>query len=347
MNQSLKIKNYKKITIINTAFIGDIALSIYLAEIIKINHPNSQILFVTNPKAVSLLKIIKSIDEILVFDKRKQQKGIKGILQVSKQIKDFGAEVILSPHRSARSSLITYLARPAISISYNISALKFLYTNKVQYRYYQHEIERNLELLKPFEDIELPNSLPKINIEIATDISDKLKPLFSSNNHNEKSLICFAPGSIWKTKEWGTKKFIKLANLLTQHNCRIFLLGGKEDVQQCKQISSETQAINLAGKTNLAETIYILSKSALLVTNDSSPTHLATLVDCPCITIYGPTIPEFGFTPRSSRNAIIQVEELSCKPCSIHGYQKCPLTHHKCMELITPEEVYRKVLEFI
>jgi heptosyltransferase-2 len=343
----LKIKNYKKIAIINTAFIGDVALSVYLAETIKINHPNSQILFVTNPRAVSLLKIIKSIDEILVFDKRKEQKGLKGILQVSKQIKDFGAEIILSPHRSARSSLIARLSRPTISISYNVSALKFLYTNKVQYKHYQHEIERNLELLKPFDDIELPNSLPKINIEVPTEVSNKFNPLFASNNNNEKSVVCFAPGSIWKTKEWGTRKFIELANLLKQHSCRILLIGGEDDVEQCEKISSETQAINLAGKTNLAETVYILSKSALLVTNDSSPTHLATLVDCPCITIYGPTIPEFGFAPRSSRSAIIQVEVLSCKPCSIHGYQKCPLIHHKCMDLITSEEVYRKVLEFI
>lgn len=343
----MKIKNYKKIAIINTAFIGDIALSVYLAETIKINHPSSQILFVANPRAVSLLKIIKSIDEILVFDKRKQQKGVKGILQVSEQIKDFGAEIILSPHRSARSAIITYLARPTISISYNASALKFLYTNRVQYKYHQHEIERNLELLKPFEDVELPNSLPKINIEIPTGVSNKFKPLFSSNNNNERSVVCFAPGSIWKTKEWGIQKFVKLANLLQPHNCEILLLGGEDDTELCEQISSATQATNLAGKTELAETIYILSKSALLVTNDSSPTHLATLVDCPCITIYGPTIPEFGFTPRSSRNAIIQVEGLSCKPCSIHGYQKCPLTHHKCMELITAEEVYRKVLEFI
>lgn len=347
MNQNLKIKNYKKIAIVNTAFIGDIALSIYLAETIKINHPNSQILFVTNPRAVSLLKIIKSIDEILIFDKRKQQKGAKGILQIGKQIRNFGAEVILSPHRSARSSLITYLARPIVSISYNISALKFLYTNKVQYKHYQHEIERNLELLKPFEDIELPNYLPQINIEVTTDISNKFNHLFSSTNNNEDKTICFAPGSIWKTKEWGIQKFIKLANLLKQHNCKTLLLGGQDDTQLCEKISSETQAINLAGKTDLAETVYILSKSTLLVTNDSSPTHLATLVGCPCITIYGPTIPEFGFAPRSPRNAIVQVEGLSCKPCSIHGYQKCPLIHHKCMDLITPEEVYRKVLEFI
>lgn len=347
MNQNLKIKNYKKIAIINTAFIGDVALSVYIAETIKINHPNSQILFVTNPRAVSLLTIIKSIDKILVFDKRKQQKGIKGILQVSKQIKDFGAEIILSPHRSARSSLITRLAKPTISVSYNVSALKFLYTNKVQYKYWQHEIERNLELLKPFEDIELPKSLPKINIEVPMDISNKHNSLFSNIPNDAEKTICFAPGSIWKTKEWGVQKFIELANLLKPHNCRILLLGGEDDAQLCAKVSSATQAINLAGKTNLAETIYILSKSALLVTNDSSPTHLATLVDCPCITIYGPTIPEFGFAPRSSRNAIIQVEGLSCKPCSIHGYQKCPLIHHKCMDLITPEEVYHKVLEFI
>lgn len=295
---------------------------------------------------MSLLEIIKSIDEILIFDKRNNQKGIKGIFQISKQIRDFGAEVIISPHRSARSTLITYLSQPTISISYDISTLKYLYTNKVRYRRYQHEIERNLELLQPFEDVELPANISKISIEFPDKIVNRIKH-FPELKNLGKNFVSLAPGSVWKTKEWGTQKFIKLANLLNQHNYKILLLGGEEDYQICEKISSETQSVNLAGKTNLAETAYILSKSSLLVTNDSSPTHLATLVDCPCITIYGPTIPEFGFAPRSSRSVTIQVSNLNCKPCSIHGYQKCPLSHHQCMELITPEEVYQQAKKFL
>jgi heptosyltransferase-2 len=36
-------------------------------------------------------------------------------------------------------------------------------------------------------------------------------------------------------------------------------------------------------------------------------------------------------------------KDLPCRPCSLHGANRCPLDHFQCMKLISPEEVFEAV----
>jgi heptosyltransferase-2 len=65
------------------------------------------------------------------------------------------------------------------------------------------------------------------------------------------------------------------------------------------------------------------------------------------VTIYGSTIPEFGFYPYRENDKVVQIENLYCKPCGIHGYRKCPEKHFKCMIVLKPEIVYGAVRDVL
>jgi heptosyltransferase-2 len=88
-------------------------------------------------------------------------------------------------------------------------------------------------------------------------------------------------------------------------------------------------------------------KGALLViSNDSSPVHVAISVGTPVVEIYGATVPEFGFFPY--RNGVyVEVKGLPCRPCGIHGGRKCPEGHFKCMVDLKPEVVIEKAEELL
>jgi len=347
MNEKIKITNYKKICIINTAFIGDIVLSFYLAQAIKLIHPNSEITFLTNPRVKDLAPIVTSIDEFIFYDKKNKDQGLQGIKKVANKLQEKNIELILSPHRSLRTSLITFLAKPKLSVSYSNSSWNFLYKRRVKYLNKSHEIERNLNLLSIFEEYSQTNfSNLKINIKFSQEISQQVK-LKANIDFEKYKIVSIAPGSIWKTKQWTEAGYIHVAQELQRKGYQVILLGSKEDFEICQRIADETGAKNLAGVTNLAESAYIIHKSKLLITNDSSPTHIGTIVNCPTITIYGPTIPEFGFYPRAEKSIVIQVDSLGCKPCSIHGYNKCPLQHHKCMKDIDPKIVLKYAFEIL
>jgi heptosyltransferase-2 len=60
----------------------------------------------------------------------------------------------------------------------------------------------------------------------------------------------------------------------------------------------------------------------------------------PTVTLYGPTLPAFGFGPLAPRHAIVEHPPgLECRPCSAHGPQVCPRAHFRCMREISAATV--------
>jgi heptosyltransferase-2 len=67
----------------------------------------------------------------------------------------------------------------------------------------------------------------------------------------------------------------------------------------------------------------------------------------PTLTIFGPTVPEFGFGPLAERNVVAGHEGLNCRPCDRHGPKRCPLGHWRCMRELTPEYISTLLMEVL
>jgi heptosyltransferase-2 len=98
-------------------------------------------------------------------------------------------------------------------------------------------------------------------------------------------------------------------------------------------------AIDTTGQLSLLASAELIGRAALLVTNDSSPLHLASAMNTPTLAVFGPTVPEFGFGPLAEVAATEGISSLPCRPCDKHGPQRCPLGHWKCMRELSPEAV--------
>jgi heptosyltransferase-2 len=332
------ILDFKRIAILQTAFIGDVALTLPMVQSIKEVSPSSEIIFVTTPQSAELVSIANAVSHVITYDKKGLNDGLRGIKFISQLLNEKKVDCIISPHRSMRSALVTYYAKPEFSVTFHKSALSIIYDKRVKYKIHQHEIERNFSLLSIFENDFRLLELNDVKLDISDEDIDYVDSLFLNNS---KKNIAIAPGSIWKTKRWLPdyfKSFIK--HYSEEYN--VILIGGKSDIDLCSEIASGTNAQNLAGKTTLAQSIHLLSKCNLLLTNDSSPTHLAGLANCPTATIYGPTSPRFGFSPRGESSISIVNDSLKCHPCHIHGKQVCPVKTHECMTSLNPDTVITK-----
>jgi heptosyltransferase-2 len=89
--------------------------------------------------------------------------------------------------------------------------------------------------------------------------------------------------------------------------------------------------IDATGRLSLLASAELLSRCMLLVTNDSAPQHLASAMGTPTVTVFGPTVPEFGFGPLAPGARVAGHPTLSCRPCHPHGPAVCPLGHWRCM----------------
>jgi heptosyltransferase-2 len=118
------------------------------------------------------------------------------------------------------------------------------------------------------------------------------------------------------------------------------VLGGADDVAEANQVQDRcrTLPLNLAGRLSLAELALLLSRAALLVTNDSGPMHVAGAVGAPLVAVFGSTTPALGYGPVGSPSRVVE-HPLPCRPCGPHGRRRCPLDHFDCMKKIKAEEV--------
>lgn len=323
----------KNILIIQTAFLGDIALSLFLVAEVRASFPNCKITFVTTPVGAELCRCFSLIDNIIAFDKRNKHKGIKGIRYIIKQIRSICPhfDYIFALQRSIRSTLISKLLNADTKIGFSNANLSCLYDKKVTYQPNIHEVERNRKFLSYVGETSEFNYTTFTNI-ISQNYTSSLPQV--PQNH-----IVIAPCSVWKTKQWLPEYFSQLCSLLSQH--KIIILGSQKENDVCEEIANANpNTENLAGKTNINEMLQLIKNAKLVIANDSAPTHIASLFNVPTSTIFGSTVPSFGFTPLANKHKIIEAE-LKCRPCGTHGSNKCN-NHNsmECMKLITPKEVY-------
>ena len=330
-----------RILIIHTAFIGDIVLSTPLIKKIKDTYPDSDITYVTTPSGEAILKNNPHLNNIIVYDKRGEHKGISGVWQLGKRLRYENFNMVITPHRYLRSSILSWLSRSPIRKGYDIAFGSCLFTEKIKYDRTKHEVEKLLSFVDP-------ENKKRYEIELYPGEKEKMKGdnLWKENLLEDKKVVVLAPGSKWFTKQWPVEYFNKLAESLKKlSNVRLIVVGGKDEINL--PIEKEN-IIDMRGKTSLLELADILSRADVVVTNDSSPIHIASAFKKPKIfALFGPTIEKFGFFPWSLNSKVFQVDGLKCRPCGIHGGKSCPEKHFKCMRDILPEEVFNEIKKYL
>jgi heptosyltransferase-2 len=227
-----------------------------------------------------------------------------------------------------------------------MSAGKFLLSQSVKYRRELHEIERNLTLLRAmgiaYSQRELPSLYPSAQDRQRVD-----KLLFESEVGRPDNLVAIAPGTIWNTKRWLKERYASLAVRLDDEGFEVVLIGGREDAALCDEIqklSGSSRVYKTAGKLTLLQSAELIRRCKVLITNDSAPMHIGVAMETPVVAIFGATVPAFGFGPVGRFDAVVETRGLKCRPCSIHGGNKCPIKTFDCMNDITYERVFETVM---
>ncbi len=341
-------KKVRKIAIFQTSFIGDSVLTTPLVKKTAKLFPDSKIVVITRPQTDDIFRPMKEVDEIILNDKKGWNK-IAGIWKTANAIKKAGVDIILVPHRSFRSALIAWLSGVPVRIGFTSSEGWFLYTKTVPFSWMIHDAERNLSLLQGI--VKEKFTAEKLNMRYAPSAEENVARLMKDFNLEGKTLVGIHAGSAWPTKCWPMDYFVKLiSRLQTEMGVQVVLVGGgKKDADLGEKICqlSQGHAANLCGKTSLADLMALMEHFKLFITNDSGPMHIATAFDVPTLAIFGPTTRELGFFPYGEGHRVLEVENLPCRPCALHGGKKCPLGHFKCMRDILPERAFENAKEML
>lgn len=330
-----------KILLVQTSFLGDTILSTPLIAAIKKLYPQSELWMMTTAQSRDLVANDPLLSGVIVFDKAGKDRGLAGLWRKAREIRGHDFAAVYSLHRSYRTSLLLWLARIPLRIGFVQSKLSFLYNRRVERESGVHEVLRNLSLLK-FEggsraggecledvfDAELrlfPD--PKIEVE------RKIPELTSARR------AVIVPGSVWKTKRWKQEGYSEVAQYLAGLGMQVVLLGAPSESEICRAVASQSGALNLVGRTSLAESIAVMKNAEIVVCNDSMSLHMASALKIPNVSIFCATSPKFGFGPWRNKALVVEKVGLSCKPCRRHGGNRCPTGTEACMRDLPSSEV--------
>ncbi len=86
-------------------------------------------------------------------------------------------------------------------------------------------------------------------------------------------------------------------------------------------------------RLGLRALVAALAACRVVVANDSGPMHLASAVGTPVVALFGSSVPALGFAPVGSSSRLLARTDLSCRPCGVHGRDRCWLGHWACLDL--------------
>lgn len=151
--------------------------------------------------------------------------------------------------------------------------------------------------------------------------------------------IAFVIGAKHYTKQLPAEKIISICQKVS---LPIILLGGKEDSAKAEKIigglatlNPKHQTLNCCGKFSLNQSAAITKRSNKVITHDTGLMHIAAAFKKEIISVWGNTVPEFGMAPYYGKSEVgnqkSEVRNLSCRPCTKIGFDKCPKGHFNCM----------------
>jgi heptosyltransferase II len=243
------------------------------------------------------------------------KKNYISLFKIIKSLNEF--DVFISFRSSNRSKLLKFFVR---------SSQKYQFDKKKYNK--GHQVEKYNNFVNESLDF---NSIPN-RLIIHTQNKNKIQ---------QSKIAGINPGASYgNAKRWHPKKFAAVAtNLASQYDIIIF--GGPEEQEIATDIekylikNGVQNYQNLAGKTSINEFIEKIASLDLFITGDSGPMHLASALQVPTISIFGPTNDKETSQWKNEKSIVVK-KNLDCQPCM---KRECPLIHHNCMRLINAEEV--------
>jgi len=320
--------------VVQTSFLGDMVLTTPLLAFLA---ERGDVDVVATPAAAALLANHPAVRETIVYDKRGVDRGVGGFLRLAARLRASRYDAAYHAQASPRSGALSAAARIGDRVGFATAAGRMFYTTRIAPIDNMHHAARLLSLgtRDPLRPV-LPETLrPRL---YPGAVEREAVDTLLAGRPDSRSLIAVAPGSVWATKRW---PFYPEFAALFSRDAQIVVIGGAADSALASEIvaASSGSAIDATGKLSLLASAELIGRVSLLVTNDSSPLHLASAMNTPTLAIFGPTVPEFGFGPLAERAETAGVSNLECRPCDRHGPQKCPLGHWRCMRDLSAEQV--------
>lgn len=342
-----KVKNPQKILIVRLDQIGDMVQALPFLNAIRKKYKDARIYVLCAKQTEFLLKERKDIEKIFVMENswfyKEKKVNLKEIFNLIKELKKEKIDIAYDLRGDLRNILLLFLSGVKNIIGYGCAGGGFLLDCEKRYDRDMHEIDKNLFLIdeKSGEKVVMDFLIPEKNKE---EINKFLMEMGIEKYHKK---IVIHPFSRAKARLWDFRKYNELiAKILNRKEIKIFIVGSKDEQSYSNEFLFNNNIINCIGKFEIQSVIELIRNSDIFIGCNSSLQYFAAYSNIKTCVIYGSSTPYIRWLPKvKNENFVAFSKPVDCGPCEL---DRCPENKgHKCMKLITVDEVYDTIKKWM
>jgi heptosyltransferase II len=320
----------KKIIIISLHKLGDTVLTVPTVNALREHFSDDIYIYCYNysktiyEKTIYGLKYVIVTNDQLLFNKRFGRKVLR------KKIRKISPYMVIDLTGSVSSASLIFNCLSNSIIGINEDLYRHLYSKFIPIRTIPHLMDIYIDVLRAVVPIDFQKIKKEFEIKL-----------------NKTAKILIHPFAGWTAKEWNFNKFLFLYERLSKkYECKLIFEKDKLNHDVIKELA--VMNIGFIETENIKELMYELSDCSLLISNDSGPIHVASILGVPTFGIYGPTNPIFH-VPKGEYHRYIN-KQVNCSPkdskyCFTFGGRYCD--SYDCMNNLAVEDVLTAVSSFV
>lgn len=332
---SSSASGHRRILLIKPSSLGDIVHTLPVVSAIKTQWPRSHITWLVKRQWAGLVERVESIDRVWPVDPT-----VWDWVKQGHALRTEGFDFAIDLQGLFRSAALARLSRAPIRIGFanGREGSPWFYTHRVPVLNPDiHAVDRYL-LVASALGISVPKR-PRFAFRVLDEDLAAVRPLFERNNHSlDRPWVAMNVGARWPTKRWPLTSFATVADQLYElQGDPVVMIGSADDRQYVDELRAlmKRPCIDLSGEVPLKCLPALLSKAAVMITNDSGPMHIAAACGVPVVAMFGPTSATRTGPYGTSHHVLTR--RVSCSPCFSRVCRRDP--EMECLDLITPAHV--------
>jgi len=289
-----------KLLIVKPTALGDVAQAMQVVPLLKSEGKVTHLAWVVDEDYAPLLRLCPEVDEIILFPRRRWTSRFcpRELWRWSRDLKAKQFDAVLDLQGLARSAWMTWSTRAPRRVGLRSAreGAGLFYTEEVDDRRI-HAIDRYRAACEKLVGISLSEAGPHLR---------KPQGSLPAGLVPEKYTVLH-PYSKWETKLWPWANYSSLAEA---HPEETFVVMGQGELFPIVG----SNVVDLRNETpSLESLLSLLGQARALISTDSGPAHVAAVLGCPVICLFGATDPQ-RTAPRG-RNSSILFTGIGCQPC--------------------------------
>jgi ADP-heptose:LPS heptosyltransferase len=331
--------------VIRTSAMGDVALLTPVLDGMAKQYPDVEITLITRRSFESFFYSIGRID-FCFPDFKGRHMGLPGIFRLFRDLKGKNIDCVIDLHDVLRTKLLRKLFAfsgiPVFVINKGRNDKRKIIRGKRKTGL-KHTVSRYSDVFAEAGFSILPSDPPCV----AGTPADATVLRFTSGTGVRN--IGVAPYARHKLKVWPEDNMVGLLELIASSGpTKFWLFGGFDELERLKHFKLLVPDSEIVtGSLDLSGELDLMGKLNMMISMDSSNMHMAALAGTKVISIWGATDPLIGFgawRQPDSYSIRIPANELDCRPCTIYGKGRCRRGDFACMNWLTPEKVYSRII---